>query len=130
MGPCTAAHNNHSPLCDQFETAATACGYDLSAHRGLQITADLIARADSILAMDGAVNNALQDRAAASKLPRQRLCLNGQDADVPDPYGSDPPSLTGSPRSSRPAGESRAQHLRRQPRTPPAAGARWKLHPP
>ncbi|MGW1562810.1 low molecular weight protein-tyrosine-phosphatase [Streptomyces sp. NPDC002144] len=66
---------------------AAARGYDLSAHQGRQVTAELITWADSVLAMDRAVLASLHQLAAAPNWPNLRLYLDGQD--VPDPYGSD-----------------------------------------
>jgi protein-tyrosine phosphatase len=68
-------------------TVAEALGYDLSDHRGVALTPELLAWADSILAMDQAVFEQLQLRAAAADRPKIRLYLTG--ADVPDPWGKD-----------------------------------------
>ncbi|WP_369229291.1 hypothetical protein AB5J56_01735 [Streptomyces sp. R21] len=72
--------------------AAAVRGFDLTAHPGLQVTADLIAWADTVLAMDHAVLTALKDLAAPHDQLKLRLYLDGQD--VPDPYNGDSDSDT------------------------------------
>ena len=58
-------------------------GYDLSHHRGIQVSPDLLAWADTVLAMDSSVLEALHDVADADSTAKLRLYLDG---DVPDPW--------------------------------------------
>jgi protein-tyrosine phosphatase len=67
-------------------------GYDLSAHRAVQVRPDLMEWADVVLAMDRAVLTELRrltDRATAHK-----LALFLDDRDVLDPYGGDDEAFT------------------------------------
>lgn len=64
--------------------AAARRGYDLSHHRGTQISPELLAWADTILAMDTAVLNALRDLAEEQDAPKLQLYLD--DRDLPDPW--------------------------------------------
>ncbi|WP_431676007.1 low molecular weight phosphotyrosine protein phosphatase [Kitasatospora sp. KL5] len=65
--------------------AAARCGYDLTGHRGIQVSPELLDWADTVLAMDHTVHDALTtqitDPSTAAKV---RLYLDGQD--VPDPW--------------------------------------------
>ena len=65
--------------------AAAERGIDLRAHRGAQITQELIGWADLVLAMDRAVLAELRLFAGARCAGKLRTYL--PDADVPDPYG-------------------------------------------
>ncbi|GAA2262672.1 low molecular weight protein-tyrosine-phosphatase [Kitasatospora cystarginea] len=65
--------------------AAARRGYDLTAHRGVRVSAELLDWADLVLAMDTAVLDALRDLAGAGNAPKLRLYLEG--VDVPDPMG-------------------------------------------
>lgn len=65
--------------------AANELGYDLTDHRGVQLTTDLLAWADLTLAMDQAIADQLQQRAAPADQPKIHTYLTG--ADVPDPWG-------------------------------------------
>lgn len=64
--------------------AAARYGYDLSDHRGIQVSLELLAWADVVLAMDTAVLHAL--RALADNQATQKLALYLGDRDVPDPW--------------------------------------------
>jgi len=68
-------------------TAAQTLGYDLTDHRGVALTPELLAWADSVLAMDQAVFEQLHQRADPADRPKIRLYLTG--GDVPDPWGKD-----------------------------------------
>ncbi|HZU55674.1 MAG TPA: low molecular weight protein-tyrosine-phosphatase [Actinocrinis sp.] len=65
--------------------AAAERGIDLRAHRGTQITQELIGWADLVLAMDRAVLAELRQFAGARYAGKLRTYL--PDADVPDPFG-------------------------------------------
>jgi protein-tyrosine phosphatase len=67
--------------------AAADLGYDLSAHRGAQVTTGMLDWADIVLAMDAAVLTALCQLSAGRPDPPMRLYLD--EADVPDPWGKD-----------------------------------------
>lgn len=69
-----------------IDTARTL-GYDLTGHRGVALTPDLISWADAVLAMDRSVYRQLQDRVTPSEQLKVRLYL--ADGDVPDPWGQD-----------------------------------------
>lgn len=58
-------------------------GYDLSGYRGVQVSPDLLAWADTVLAMDSAVLDALREIAGQDSTGKLRLYLDGRD--VPDP---------------------------------------------
>lgn len=68
---------------------AAAAGYDLSAHRGVQVDAGLLAWADVVLAMDRR-NLAALEALTAGKSAAPRLAMYLGDAEVPDPYGRPP----------------------------------------
>jgi protein-tyrosine phosphatase len=59
-------------------------GYDLSKHRGVQVSKELLAWADVVLAMDATVLSALQGLTAQKPVPEVLLYLG--DRDVPDPW--------------------------------------------
>ncbi|MFJ6214173.1 low molecular weight protein-tyrosine-phosphatase [Streptomyces sp. NPDC092296] len=63
---------------------AARCGYDLSGHRGIQVSPELLEWADVVLAMDAAVLAALRELAGTASAAKLRLYLDGQD--VPDPW--------------------------------------------
>jgi protein-tyrosine phosphatase len=65
--------------------AAARIGYDLSSHRGTQITAGLLEWADLALAMDSTILARLRALTAGRDRPQLRLYLDSQD--VPDPLG-------------------------------------------
>lgn len=65
------------------KVAATR-GYDLSHHRGVLATPELLRWADVVLAMDIAVLAALRELADEDSAPKLRLYLDGRD--VPDPW--------------------------------------------
>jgi protein-tyrosine phosphatase len=73
-------------------TAARELGYDITGHRGVALTPQLLAWADLILAMDQAVLEELQRRADADGRPKIRLYLTG--TDVPDPWGKELTAFT------------------------------------
>lgn len=68
-------------------TAAAARGYDLTTHRGVQISHALLEWADDVLAMDRNNLVALWDMVDEGTLPKLALYLG--DRDVPDPWGRD-----------------------------------------
>jgi protein-tyrosine phosphatase len=59
-------------------------GWDLSGHRGIQVSPDLLDWADVVLAMDGAVLDELHGLADQRSAVKIALYLDGQD--VPDPW--------------------------------------------
>jgi protein-tyrosine-phosphatase len=65
--------------------AAAERGYDLGEHRGIQVSTELMAWADLILAMDYSTLEALRELANERTLPKLALYLGDQD--VPDPWG-------------------------------------------
>ena len=73
-------------------TAAHTLGYDLTSHRGVALTTELIAWADLILAMDQAVLEQLEQRTEPADRAKVRLYLPG--ADVPDPWGKEAADFT------------------------------------
>ncbi|MEV0112539.1 low molecular weight phosphotyrosine protein phosphatase [Streptomyces sp. NPDC050844] len=75
------------PAHESMVTAAAARGYDLTAHRGVQVSRDLLAWADAVLAMDRNILVALWDMADESMLPKLAPYLGNRD--VPDPWGKD-----------------------------------------
>ncbi len=64
--------------------AAARAGYDLTGHRGVQVSPELLDWADVVLAMDAAVLEAL--RALADETTAPKLALYLGDQDVPDPW--------------------------------------------
>jgi protein-tyrosine phosphatase len=66
--------------------AAAQRGYDLTAHRGVRLTADLLAWADLVLAMDQAVLEQVRHQAPQIDTSFELLRYLA-DADVPDPWG-------------------------------------------
>lgn len=69
-------------------TAAENLGHDLTGHRGVALTPQLLAWADLILAMDHTILDQLQQRTDATEHPKIRLYL--PNADVPDPWEKTP----------------------------------------
>jgi protein-tyrosine phosphatase len=65
-------------------SAAARAGYDLSSHRGAQVSPELLEWADVVLAMDTSVLDALRELADADTAPKLALYLDGRD--VPDPW--------------------------------------------
>lgn len=59
-------------------------GYDLSGHRGVQVSPDLLEWSDVVLAMDNAVLDSLRELADASSTAKLGLYLDGRA--VPDPW--------------------------------------------
>ncbi|MFJ1830739.1 low molecular weight phosphotyrosine protein phosphatase [Streptomyces sp. NPDC088178] len=59
-------------------------GYDLSAHRGIQVSKEILAWADVVLAMDARVLEALRGLVDRESGPEVALYLG--DRDVPDPW--------------------------------------------
>ena len=76
------------PAHPDMVTAAADLGYDLADHRGVQVTADLVAWADTVLAMDQAVLDELATGTDPDQHHKLRLYLPGRD--VPDPWGRPP----------------------------------------
>ncbi|MGW5465179.1 arsenate reductase/protein-tyrosine-phosphatase family protein [Streptomyces sp. NPDC003996] len=75
------------PANESMITAARRLGLDLTAHRGQQITLDMLSWADSVLAMDTAILETL--RAICGEPNERKLGLYLGDRDVPDPMGKD-----------------------------------------
>jgi protein-tyrosine phosphatase len=73
------------PAHPAMVAAAAACGYDLTGHRGVHVSAALLEWADVVLAMDSSNLAALRDLAAAYQAHKLELYLG--DRDVPDPWG-------------------------------------------
>ncbi|MER6076552.1 low molecular weight phosphotyrosine protein phosphatase [Streptomyces sp. NPDC001817] len=67
--------------------AARRLGLDLTAHRGQQITLDMLSWADSVLAMDAAVLETL--RAICGEANERKLGPYLGDRELPDPMGKD-----------------------------------------
>jgi protein-tyrosine phosphatase len=63
---------------------AARCGYDLSHHRGVQVSPELLAWADVVLAMDATVLAALRE--LTDEISASKLLLYLGDRDVPDPW--------------------------------------------
>lgn len=59
-------------------------GYDLTGHRGVQVSPELLEWADIVLAMDSTVLDSLRELADEAASAKLRLYLDGQD--VPDPW--------------------------------------------
>lgn len=72
--------------------AAARYGYDLTGHRGVQVSSSLLEWADLILAMDSANLAALRGLAGDRTAPRLALYLGDQD--VPDPWGKPDDAFT------------------------------------
>lgn len=81
-----------SPVHPDMTTAAAALGYDLTGHRGVQVTEQLMEWADLVLAMDAAVLDALRQITPGRDRPELRLYLEGHD--VPDPWSHDHAAFT------------------------------------
>ncbi|MEW1911267.1 low molecular weight phosphotyrosine protein phosphatase [Kitasatospora sp. NPDC085895] len=65
--------------------AAARCGYDLTGHRGIQVSPELLGWADVVLAMDQSVHDALTAQITdPATLAKVHLYLDGRD--VPDPW--------------------------------------------
>ncbi|MFI9256041.1 low molecular weight phosphotyrosine protein phosphatase [Streptomyces sp. NPDC053069] len=73
------------PANESMITAARRLGLDLTAHRGRQITLEMLSWADGVLAMDTAVLETL--RAICGAANERKLGLYLGDGDVPDPMG-------------------------------------------
>ncbi|MFF5097867.1 MULTISPECIES: hypothetical protein [Actinosynnema] len=68
--------------------AAARRGHDLTAHRGAQVTDEMLDWADVVLAMDHSILTTLQKSATDEQRNKMTLYLpDGQD--VPDPFGRD-----------------------------------------
>lgn len=80
------------PADPAMVAVAAGFGYDLTAHRGLQITPGLLAWADTVLAMDRANLAALQALVDEATAPKLALYLGEEE--VPDPYGGAPEVFT------------------------------------
>lgn len=76
------------PAHARMVTAAAGAGYDLTAHRGVHITRDLLGWADIVLAMD--TGNLAALRALTDEKTAPKLGLYLTDRDVPDPWGKEP----------------------------------------
>lgn len=75
------------PANEQMIEAARRLGLDLTAHRAQQLTREMLAWADSVLAMDTSVLDVLREIADDDVQPKLGLYLG--DSDVPDPMGKD-----------------------------------------
>ncbi|MBV9026462.1 MAG: low molecular weight phosphotyrosine protein phosphatase [Streptomycetaceae bacterium] len=75
------------PAHPAMVAAAAQRGYDLTSHRSVQVSPELLAWADVILAMDHANLAALQGLADVRTAAKLALYLG--DRDVPDPWGQD-----------------------------------------
>ncbi|MEW1909233.1 hypothetical protein AB0442_12320 [Kitasatospora sp. NPDC085895] len=65
--------------------AAARCGYDLTGHRGVQVSPDLLEWADTVLTVDQSVHGALTAQITGpATMAKVHLYLDGQD--VPDPW--------------------------------------------
>lgn len=73
------------PAHPKMIVAASSRGYDLTGHRGAQISESLLEWADIILAMDTAVLDKLRNAPGLQPGTELRLYFSGQD--VPDPWG-------------------------------------------
>lgn len=73
------------PAHPAMVAAAAARGYDLADHRGVHISPQLLAWADTVLAMDRANLAALHDLTDEHTTPKVSLYLGTRD--VPDPWG-------------------------------------------
>ncbi|WP_151775698.1 arsenate reductase/protein-tyrosine-phosphatase family protein [Streptomyces abyssomicinicus] len=75
------------PTNPSMVKAARRLGFDLTQHRGQQITLGMLDWADEILAMDTAVLGTLRVLCDEKNAHKPRLYL--PDEDVPDPMGQD-----------------------------------------
>ncbi|MEU9397603.1 low molecular weight phosphotyrosine protein phosphatase [Streptomyces sp. NPDC048324] len=75
------------PASESMVKAARRLGYDLTGHRGQQITLHMLHWADTVLAMDTTVLETL--RAICTHADEHKLALYLGDRDVPDPMGQD-----------------------------------------
>ena len=82
-----AGKHQGKPAHPAMIQAAAALGYDLTAHRGTQVTAQMLEWADVVIAMDSAVLAELGKLAGDHARPKLRMYL--EDGDVPDPWGKD-----------------------------------------
>jgi protein-tyrosine phosphatase len=80
-----ATKHQGRPAHPEMIVAAARLGYDLSAHRGVQVTTQLLGWADVVFAMDAQVLTALRQLASGTACLELRLYLDDQD--VPDPWG-------------------------------------------
>lgn len=80
------------PAHERMLELAAARGFELTTHRAVQVTADLMQWADVILAMDRAVLAEL--RSQADKTTAAKFALYLGDQDVPDPYKGDAAAFT------------------------------------
>ncbi|MEU6664457.1 low molecular weight phosphotyrosine protein phosphatase [Streptomyces sp. NPDC046727] len=75
------------PANDSMIEAARRLGLGLTAHRGQQLTREMLGWADSVLAMDASVLQVLREITDDDVQPK--LSLYPTDRDVPDPMGKD-----------------------------------------
>jgi protein-tyrosine phosphatase len=75
------------PAHAEMVTAAAARGYDMSVHRGVHISRELLEWADVVLAMDE--SNLAELRKLADERTAHKLALYLGDRDVPDPWEKD-----------------------------------------
>ncbi|MFG2415098.1 low molecular weight protein-tyrosine-phosphatase [Streptomyces goshikiensis] len=73
------------PAHPQMVAAAAVRGYDLAGHRAAQVTPESLIWADSVLAMDTSVLDALEELAPDEET-RRKIRRYLADQDVPDPY--------------------------------------------
>ncbi|MEU2432473.1 MULTISPECIES: low molecular weight protein-tyrosine-phosphatase [unclassified Streptomyces] len=80
------------PAHERMLELAAARGFDLTAHRAMRVTLELVGWADVVLAMDRAVLTELGGQADDTTIHKFALYLG--DRDVPDPYGGDSAAFT------------------------------------
>lgn len=91
--------------------AAAALGYDLTAHRGTQVTVQLLEWADVVIAMDSAVLAELGK--LADDHARLKLRMYLEDGDVPDPWSKDAWAFADCARMIDAAARQQAQQMAR-----------------
>ncbi|ABW15633.1 protein tyrosine phosphatase [Parafrankia sp. EAN1pec] len=87
----TAGKWSRRPAHATMTAVAARHGYDLSAHRGQQVTPELLAWADAVLAMDA---KNLTDLKPLTIQTSTTAVLYLGDRDVPDPWGGDEEAFT------------------------------------
>jgi protein-tyrosine phosphatase len=80
------------PAHPLMKIAASELGYDLTDHRGVQITTELLEWADLVLAMDQTIFTRLHQLAGPTDSAKIRLYLPAND--VPDPWEKDAAAFT------------------------------------
>lgn len=80
-----SSRHSGKPAHPAMIAAAARHGYDLSSHRGTQVTGHLLEWPDLILALDSTILTALRQLTGDRGRPELGLYLGDQD--VPDPWG-------------------------------------------